>query len=158
MEHFEEKEIAALLKKFAALCAKRECAPSEIELKLADYPEEIRRLIVEKLKEENFLSESRFAEAYVKDKFRFNQWGKKKIALMLRKQGIGDEEIKNALAQIKKTEYVNLAEKLLQQKLRQITGKSVQQQRASLLRFGLSRGFEAELLTLLIKKLTAVKK
>ncbi|HAN76897.1 MAG TPA: RecX family transcriptional regulator, partial [Bacteroidales bacterium] len=39
--------------------------------------------IVEKLRAENYLNEARYAASFARDKFRFNKWGKNKIAFEL---------------------------------------------------------------------------
>ena len=57
--------------------------------------------------DENFLSETRFSEAYVKGKFNNNNWGKVKISRELKLRNISDWNIRNALSQINSEDYNN---------------------------------------------------
>ena len=60
----------------------------------------------------NFLSETRFTEAYVRGKFNNNNWGKIKIIRELKLRNISDWNISNALNQISEEGYNNKLKKL----------------------------------------------
>jgi regulatory protein len=62
--------------------------------------------------DENFLSETRFSEAYVRGKFNNNNWGKVKISRELKLRNISDWNISNALSQINSEDYNNKLRKL----------------------------------------------
>ena len=62
--------------------------------------------------DENFLSETRFSEAYVRGKFNNNNWGKVKISRELKLRNISDWNISNALSQINSDDYNNKLRKL----------------------------------------------
>jgi regulatory protein len=62
--------------------------------------------------DENFLSETRFSEAYVRGKFNNNNWGKVKISRELKLRNISDWNIRNALSQINSEDYNNKLRKL----------------------------------------------
>ena len=62
--------------------------------------------------DENFLSETRFSEAYVRGKFNNNNWGKVKISRELKLRNISDWNISNALGQINSEDYNNKLRKL----------------------------------------------
>jgi regulatory protein len=62
--------------------------------------------------DENFLSETRFSEAYVRGKFNNNNWGKVKISRELKLRNISDWNISNALSQINSVDYSNKLRKL----------------------------------------------
>ena len=62
--------------------------------------------------DENFLSETRFSEAYVRGKFNNNNWGKVKISRELKLRNISDWNISNALSQINSEDYRNKLRKL----------------------------------------------
>ena len=57
--------------------------------------------------DENFLSETRFSEAYVRGKFNNNNWGKVKISRELKLRNISDWNISNALSQINSEDSVS---------------------------------------------------
>ena len=62
--------------------------------------------------DENFLSETRFSEAYVRGKFNNNNWGKVKLSRELKLRNISDWNISNALSQINSVDYSNKLRKL----------------------------------------------
>ena len=65
----------------AALCARSEQAPQDIREKLVKWGLGSHDAdgIVQRLSEQGFLDEARFARAFVKDRFAFNGWGRIKI-------------------------------------------------------------------------------
>ena len=62
--------------------------------------------------DENFLSETRFSEAYVRGKFNNNNWGKVKLSRELKLRNISDWNINNALSKINRDDYNNKLRKL----------------------------------------------
>ena len=101
--------------------------------------------IVDFLEERNFLDERRYIEAYIKDKLRFNKWGRVKIAFMLRSKNIDRNLIQEVLANVDETEYMELLLNELQKKHRSIKRDKDYEQKGKLFRFATSRGFEPEI-------------
>ena len=104
-----------------------------------------RQEIIKRLTDEGFLNEQRFAHAFVNDKFKFNGWGRVKIAYQLRSKGISQDCIDEALTLIDDDTYEHALVQLLSAKARTLHGKQPQQARAALLRFATARGFEPAL-------------
>ena len=96
-----------ILYKLAAKCSTSEQCLSDIEGKLAKYdlPEEEKTRILRHLVEEKYVDDGRYAEAFVRDKYRFNKWGRIKIAQGLRMKHIDSETINIAMKAIDETEY-----------------------------------------------------
>jgi len=92
---------------------------------------------------ENFINEERFARAFVNDKFRFNKWGKIKIAYALRAKNISSELTQSALENIDENEYSDTLTELLKAKLRGLKYKDEYDKKVKLFRFAQSRGFES---------------
>jgi len=67
--------------------------------------------------DENFLSETRFSEAYVRGKFNYNNWGKIKIIKELKARDISDWNINKALDQISEKDYNDKLKKLCEKKI-----------------------------------------
>ena len=67
--------------------------------------------------DENFLSETRFSEAYVRGKFNYNNWGKIKIIKELKARDISDWNINKALDQISEKDYNDKLKKLCKKKI-----------------------------------------
>ena len=74
------------LSKAMARCARRELCCDDIRHSLLswDINTHDAEKIITKLVNENFINENRYAAAYVRDKFKYNKWGKVKIAANLR--------------------------------------------------------------------------
>ncbi len=136
------------LSKAKALCAQREICLSEIREKLSLWglDETGSEKVVETLLRERFIDEIRYANAFVKDKFTYNKWGKYKISGYLRAKKIPEEIINSALGTIDPDAYNKLINDLLINHRRQIKSKNLYDLKAKLLRFGLSRGFESSIL------------
>lgn len=131
-------------KAVASLCSKKEYCRQEIRQKLEKWeiPAKDIDAILEFLQKNNFINEQRYAQFYARDKFRFNKWGKQKISLMLRQKGIASDFISLALKELDKEAYEQTCLQLFRQKQMKFKEKTAAQYTASLVRFGLSRGFD----------------
>ena len=133
-----------VLYKLAAKCSVSEQCLSDIENKLSKYdlPEEEKTRILRHLVEEKYVDDGRYAEAFVRDKYRFNKWGRIKIAQGLRMKGIDRETINTAMEAIDEQEYLNILRDLIKSKRRSTKGKNSYEINGKLIRFASSRGFE----------------
>jgi regulatory protein len=139
---------SASLSKAMALCSGREYAPEDIRSKLITWglgANETEKAVSALIKE-NFLNERRYAEAYVRDKFNYNKWGRVKIAFNLKSKKISQAIIREAMECIDDENYKEAARSLLELQRKKIKPKNQYDLRGKLMRFGLSRGFEMELL------------
>ena len=133
-----------VLYKLAARCSTSEQCLSDVESKLAKYDltEEEKTRILRHLVEEKYVDDGRYAAAYVRDKYRFNKWGRMKIAQGLRMKGIDKETINEAMHAIDETEYLNILRDLIKAKRKSTYGKSDFEINGKLIRFASGRGFE----------------
>ena len=133
-----------ILHKLAARCSVSEQCLSDVEIKLAKYDlnEEERTHILRHLVEEGYVNEERYAEAFVRDKYRFNKWGRIKIAQGLRIKGINKETISSAMEAIDEQEYLNILHDLIKSKRKSTHGKNDYEINGKLVRFATGRGFE----------------
>jgi len=136
------------LNKAMAQCSRREYCCSDISNKLISWNvgEEDREKIITVLLKENFINEQRFANAFVKDKFNYNKWGKIKIAAHLKAKKIPGNTIKSALDSIDHDHYMKILKDLVSVHRRSVKAKNQYDMKAKLLRYGLSKGFESSLL------------
>lgn len=141
--------------KAAFLCSRSEKCSSEIQekLKLWGLSTDESEQVLTKLKAEKYLDDERFARAYAKDKFRFNHWGKQKIAFMLRSKNIPAEIIDLAFEEIEEDGYSDELLKLLTDKEKSIKAKDKYDKRNKLMRFAISRGFETDQIYKVLKEL-----
>jgi regulatory protein len=128
-------------------CAYQERCTSEIHKKLDAFElnENYRSRIVHELQENNFFSDARYCSAVVSGKFRINRWGKLKIKAFLKQKWLPDNLIIQALSEIDPEEYIAAIEHLTQRKLQEIKEKDSYKQKAKLIRYLLSKGFEFDL-------------
>jgi regulatory protein len=144
---------AIALQKLQSFCGYQERSTSEILTKLREYniSGDAADTIMQKLMDDNFLNEERFAIAYARGKFRIKSWGKIRIKLELQKRKISDKLIKKALKEID-TEggYLETLERLLTYKLKESDGD-----REKAANYALRRGFESDLV---FAKLNELKK
>jgi len=148
------------------VCAGRECCVADIlkkqqRYKLADS--DIAKIIAS-LKEDNFIDELRYAKAFVTDKSRLSGWGRTKIIWALKSKQIDKEIIEEAISIISADDAREQLRKILIGKLKTLSllpttdsyseaeepsaaerWKRREKQRAKLIRFGLSRGFEYDM-------------
>jgi len=132
------------LARAASLCSSSEHCSSEIRKKLllwgltSAQTEEIISYLVN----EKYIDNTRFCRAYCLDKFRYNHWGRIKIAQMLRMLEMNNDDISNGLDAINKEEYTEVLMHILSQKKRQIKDSDPYICKGKLVRHALSRGFE----------------
>ena len=137
---------AELYNKFSALCAFTEYCISDIRKKMQrlDPEAEHTERVIERLVKENFINESRYATAFVRDKFRHNRWGTVRIAMELRAKGIDKETIDAAMQEISDEDASETLLSLLKKKLPTVKGNTDYEIKMKLMRFAASRGFEPE--------------
>lgn len=133
-----------ILYKLAARCSVSELCLSDITAKLDKYdlPEEEKTRILRHLVEEKYVDDGRYAKAYVRDKYRFNKWGRIKIAQGLRMKGIDSETIDSAMEAIDEEEYLEILSDLIKAKRKSTKGRNEYEINGKLYRFAAGRGFE----------------
>ena len=134
--------------RLATMCARCEQAEGDLRRKLHDWglAQTDASAVIQRLKQERYLNNGRFARAYCRDKLRFNGWGRIKIEYMLRGKGIEQENIDAALGEIDEQQYADILHEVLAAKTKTLSGKPQEQARAALMRFAASRGFEPALI------------
>lgn len=133
--------------KLAKLCSTKEVCRYDVIEKL--YKWEIGRNdaenIADWLEDEKFIDDSRYARFFVRDKYRFNKWGRIKIAYQLRHKKIGENAISEAMQEIDNNEYEEILHSLLSSKLNSIKDDDTSKIKAKLFRYSQGRGFESDL-------------
>lgn len=129
--------------KSSALCARREYCSGDIIKKLKGWSasDEVIAKVVDKLKEEKFIDDMRYAQYFARDKAKFNRWGEQKIIWAMRQKQISQDIVMQAIAELDNEELENTLQKLLVEKNRQIKEGNQQKRTAALIRFALGRGF-----------------
>lgn len=101
--------------------------------------------VLQRLLDERFIDDGRYAEAFVRDKLRFSGWGARKIRTSLRLKGVAPAIIDRALAALDRTDTEERLLARLEKKLRQTTRyKDIYDLKNKLIRYGLSLGYDYE--------------
>ena len=133
------------LPKLENFCAYRDRCPKEVRTRLTELG--IRgaeaEQIFERLREDGFFDEQRFALAFAGGKFRMNHWGRMRIRQELRMRDIDPQIIKQALASIEEEPYLQTLQDLLEKRRQHYAGDEHAREKtaAALIR----NGFESEL-------------
>ena len=132
--------------KAEAYCALSEHCRQEVLAKLQQWgvPAEAWELIVAHLEEKGFLNERRYAAFYVRDKYRFNQWGKIKIGHALRMKQVPSACIDVAMEEIDEEEYMSILLSLLKKKVRTVKASNDYERNGKLIRFAAGHGYELD--------------
>ena len=151
----KEYTLEELLHKAASYCSISEHCISEVQEKLTAWCVECddKSKIIDRLIAEDFINENRFCIFYVKDKFRFNKWGKIKIAYALRQKGLSDKLINHALTTIDDGEYEEMLASILKTKLIGLKYEYEYEKQGKLFNFAQSRGFESQVISRVIKSI-----
>ncbi|RUT73513.1 regulatory protein RecX [Ancylomarina longa] len=147
----------AALAKVQFICSRQEKCCSDIRKKLQNWnltPDDQDK-VIESLIENKFIDEERYTNFYVRDKFRFNRWGRIKIIHHLKQKQIPEWIISTALEQIDEKEYADCLHDLLVSKMRSIKEDDSYQLKAKLFRFAQSRGFESSIILSILEDLIA---
>lgn len=131
------------------LCARSEQCTYDLRRKLAGWglsASESER-ILRQLADNRFVDDSRFARAFVRDRYRFAGWGRQKITAGLYARHIDKDIIEEALNEIDVRRYAAVAFKAMVSKLRQLPEEMEQRdKRMRLMRFAVGRGYEMSLI------------
>ena len=130
--------------RLAALCAQAEHCEQEMRDKMKRWGIEpdAQDRVVARLVKERYVDNERYARAFVKDKIRYNKWGRRKVMQALWMKRIDDDIQRSVLDEIDDKEYIDVLVPLLKQKRKTIKAKSDYELNQKLVRFALSRGFD----------------
>ena len=127
----------------AALCAQAEHCQQEMRDKMRrwELDETVQNRIVTRLVKERYVDDERYARAFVKDKIRYNKWGRRKVQQALWQKHIDADVQQQVLDEIDEKEYLDILRPLLKQKRKNIKAESDYELNQKLVRFALGRGF-----------------
>lgn len=144
----EETSIHEAFNLMASVCSRSEQCSPDIRKKLAGLgiEKEQAGLVINRLKEEGFIDDERYIQAYVSDKFNFNKWGRVKMRYYLKQKGFSDDLIEAGLQSIDEEAYRDLLLTVMEGKAKGIKNRTKFEKMGQVIRFAQSRGFEPELI------------
>jgi len=135
-------------------CAYQERCHEEVRTKLLSlkiYGNNLEE-IINKLIEDDFLNEERFAKAYAGGKFRIKKWGRGKIINELKKRKVSAYCINKAMLEIGQEDYLLTLNKLVSVTLKKYKTNNDFETKNKVTRYLISRGYESELVWDLVNK------
>ena len=134
------------------LCARSEQCSWDLKEKLRRWKvEPPYEPIIESLSERGFVNDERFARAYVRDKYRFDHWGRLKIVKGLIAKRIDRNTIDIAMREIIARDYALNCFNLLKAKRKSLSPElSSYEMKQKMLRFAAARGYEPNLVIRLL--------
>ena len=132
----------------AAICAQAEHCQQEMHDKMKRWglDETVRQRVVDRLVRERYIDDERYARAYVKDKIRYQKWGRRKVQQGLWLKHIAESIQQQVLGEVDDEEYLTVLKPLLKQKRKTIKAQSDYELNQKLLRFALGRGFTFDII------------
>ena len=134
--------------RLAALCAQAEHCQQEMRDKMRRWgvDEVAQDRVVDRLVKERYVDDERYARAFVKDKIRYNKWGRRKVQQALRQKHIEQEIQQQVLDEIDEKEYLEVLRPLLKQKRKSTKAANDYEMNQKLMRFALGRGFTFDII------------
>lgn len=135
-----------LVARAAKICSTAEKCSHDIREKLVSWGsnEAETEKTISYLKKNQFLDDKRYAQFFVKDKLKFNKWGRIKIAYALRRKQIETGVIENAIEAIDESLYEEILDQLIAAKIKTVGNIQQAAGKAKILRFAAQRGFTSE--------------
>ena len=132
----------------AALCAQAEHCEQEMrdKMKRWEIDKAVQDRVLQRLIKERYIDNERYARAFVKDKIRYNKWGRRKVQQALWMKHIDQDIQQRVLDEIDEKEYLDVLRLLLKQKRKSIKADSDYELNQKLVRFALSRGFTFDII------------
>lgn len=132
----------------AALCAQAEHCQWEMTEKMRrwELTEEAQARVMERLTKERYVDDERYARAFVKDKVRYNKWGRRKVEQALWQKRIDEDIRQRVLDEVDDEEYLSILRPLLKQKRKSTKASNDYELNQKLMRFALGRGFTFDII------------
>lgn len=136
------------LQRLAGLCSQAEHCSYDIKEKMFRWgiEETSQARIMEKLTRERYVDDERFCRLFVKDKLKFNKWGKRKIEQALWAKHIEEKVYRPILDGIEDREYVEILMPMLESKRKGIKATTEYERSMKLIKYAMSRGFTMDII------------
>ena len=132
----------------AQLCARAEHCQHEMLEKMRrwELSDEAQARVMARLVKERYVDDERYTRAFVRDKIRYNKWGRRKVEQALWQKRIDEVIRQQVLDEVDDEEYLSVLRPLLKQKRRSTKAASDYELNQKLVRFALGRGFTYDII------------
>lgn len=145
MRQLSEQEA---LCKLAAMCSSAEHCSFEMVEKLRkwDIADEAQARIMQHLTQEKYIDDERFCRFFVRDKIKYNKWGRRKVEQALYAKRIPEDISRAVLDEVDDREYIEILIPLLKGKRKSVKAGSEYELNGKLIRFAIGRGFTMDII------------
>ena len=145
MKQLTEQEA---LFRLTALCSQAEHCSYEMTEKMRKWQisDEAQARIMQHLVEERYIDDERFCRYFVKDKIRYNKWGRQKVEQALWAKHIDSDISKAILDEVDDEEYINILRPMIKSRRKQMKDMSEYEANARLMRWAIGRGFTFDII------------
>ena len=145
MKQLTEQEA---LFQLTALCSQAEHCSYEMTEKMRKWQisDEAQARIMQHLVEERYIDDERFCRYFVKDKIRYNKWGRRKVEQALWAKHIDSDISKAILDEVDDEEYINILRPMIKSRRKQMKDMSEYEANARLMRWAIGRGFTFDII------------
>ena len=132
----------------AQLCARSEHCRHDMQEKMRRWgmSDEAQARVMQRLVGERYVDDERYARAFVRDKIRYNKWGRRKVEQALWMKRIDDDIRERVLGEVDDGEYLAVLRPLLKQKCRSTKAATDYELNQKLVKFALGRGFTFDII------------
>ena len=132
----------------AQLCARSEHCQHDMQEKMRRWgmSDEAQARVMQRLVGERYVDDERYARAFVRDKIRYNKWGRRKVEQALWMKRIDDDIRERVLGEVDDGEYLAVLRPLLKQKCRSTKAATDYELNQKLAKFALGRGFTFDII------------
>jgi len=143
------------LNRMANYCSRAERCEFDVRKKLIawELPQDAIIRIIDRLKKERYLDDSRYAKSFINDKLKFNKWGKTKIIFELRKRSIPESIYNPVFEELSGDEFEEQLAHILSVKIKNVKAKNDYDKKTKLIRFAVGRGFAMDSIIRCVNKL-----
>ena len=130
------------------MCASAEHCSYEMTEKMRKWelPDDAAARVMERLVNDKYIDDERYSRFFVKDKLRYNKWGRRKIDQALFMKRIPEDIRQAVLSEITDEEYAGILRPLLKSKRKSTKAASEYEMNGKLIRFAMSRGFDMDVI------------
>ena len=132
--------------RLSRLCARSEHCSKEMtdKMRLWNLTKAQQARVMERLTKYQYVDDERYTELFIRDKIKFNGWGRNKVAQALYMKGISEKLARQYLDEVSEDDYLEVLRPLVRSKMPKIKARNTYERNAKMLRYGISRGFSIE--------------
>jgi regulatory protein len=116
------------------------------KMKRWDIPEDVQARVMQYLTQEKFIDDERYCRFFVKDKIKYNKWGRRKVEQALYMKHIPSSISGPVLDEIPAEDYLEVLRPLLKSKRKTVKAATEYERNMKLIKFALGRGFSMDII------------